>query len=345
MSRPDPDPASRGVLGSEPLAADRADWGARLLMVIRHETIAEGSTMPPVLPLQTAVPTKQVSWQTPDYVTVIAEVGINHNGDIELAKQLIGIAASAGCDAVKFQKRTIDLVYSEEQLSSPRESPWGATQREQKQGLEFGLEEYREISRYCESLGIAWSASAWDIPSLDFVESFHPPFHKVASAMLTHEQFLREVASKGRPTLVSTGMATIDIIDDAVEVFQSAGTPLVLLHTVSTYPSPETDLNLSAMHTLRERYQVPVGYSGHEPSVSPSVVAAALGAAVIERHITLDRSMYGSDQAASLEENGLRQLVSTVRKIPMMLGSGEKNWAPGEREVATKLRYWESQDG
>lgn len=301
--------------------------------------------MPSALPIPQAIPARDVTWQTPDYITVIAEVGINHNGDIEVAKQLIDIAASAGCDAVKFQKRTIDLVYSEEQLNAPRESPWGKTHREQKQGLEFGREQYEEISQYCESLDIAWSASAWDIPSLEFIESFDPPFHKVASAMLTHQQFVREVASKGRPTLVSTGMATIDIIDEAVATFQSTGTPIVLLHAVSTYPSPEAHLNLSAIHTLRDRYQLPVGYSGHEPSVSPSVVAAALGAAVIERHITLDRSMYGSDQAASLEENGLRQLVATLRKIPTMLGSGEKVWAPGEREVAEKLRYWESPNG
>ena len=292
-----------------------------------------------------AVPQKSVTWQMPEHVVVIAEVGINHNGDIHLAKRLIDIAVDTGCDAVKFQKRTIELVYAPEVLNAPRESPWGTTQRDQKEGLEFSREQYLEIDAYCRERGIAWSASAWDIPSLEFLEEFDPPFHKVASALLTHTTFVEAVASKGRVTLISTGMATYEIIDEVVEVFKRAGTPFVLLHTVSTYPSPETDLNLSMIHSLQERYGVPIGYSGHEPSVSPSVVAAALGATVIERHITIDRSMYGSDQAASLEENGLRQLVATIRKVPAMLGTGDKDWAPGEREVAGKLRYWESSGG
>ena len=287
------------------------------------------------------IPVRRVSWQVPDRIAIIAEVGINHNGDMAVAKRLIDLAVDAGCDAVKFQKRTIELVFSPETLNSPRDSPWGTTQRAQKEGLEFGLEQYREIDEYCRERGIPWSASAWDIPSLDFVESFEPPFHKVASAMLTHRAFVEAVANMGRMTLISTGMATFETIDGVVEVFKSAGTDFVLLHTVSTYPSPESDLNLSLIHTLRDRYGVPVGYSGHEPSVSPSVVAAALGASVIERHITLGRAMYGSDQAASLEEHGLRQLVAIARKIPAMLGTGEKAWAPGEREVAGKLRYWE----
>ena len=301
--------------------------------------------MPGAIPTGQSVPNRQVTWEVPDHITVIAEVGINHNGDLALAKQLIDIAVETGCDAVKFQKRTIHLVYTAEVLDAPRESPWGTTQRAQKEGLEFSREQYQEIDDYCRDRGIAWSASAWDIPSLDFIEEFDPPFHKVASAMLTHQAFIEAVASKGRVTLISTGMATFDIIDEVVEVFKAAGTPFVLLHTVSTYPSPEADLNLSMIHTLQERYGAPVGYSGHEPSVSPSVVAAALGATVIERHITIDRSMYGSDQAASLEENGLRQLVNTIHKIPAMLGTGEKGWAPGEREVAGKLRYWETAGG
>jgi N-acetylneuraminate synthase len=284
---------------------------------------------------------RHVAWQLPAEIFVIAEVGINHNGDMDLAKQLIDMAVDVGCDAVKFQKRTIDLVYTQEVLDAPRESPWGTTQRAQKEGLEFTLQQYEEIDEYCRDKGIAWSASAWDIPSLDFIERFDPPFHKVASAMLTHDMFIQAVASKGRLTLISTGMATLEIIDDVVEVFREAGTQFVLLHTVSTYPSPETDLNLLTIQTLQQRYGVPVGYSGHEPSVSPSVVAAVLGASVIERHITLGRYLYGSDQAASLEQSGLRQLVSIVRKIPAILGTGEKNWAPGEREVAEKLRYWE----
>ena len=286
---------------------------------------------------------KSVNWQRPEKIVVIAEVGINHNGDLEIAKQLIDIAVDSGCDAVKFQKRTIDIVYPKSVLDAPRESPWGSTQREQKLGLEFEREDYAAIDAYCRERGIEWSASAWDIPSLEFIESFDPPFHKIASAMLTHTDFVKAVADKARVTLISTGMADLEIIDNVVELFRNAGTPFVLLHTVSTYPSPENDLNLSVIHTLSDRYGVPVGYSGHEPSVSPSVVAAALGASVIERHITLDRAMYGSDQAASLEESGLRQLVNTLQKIPTILGSGEKDWAPGEREVADKLRYWESQ--
>ncbi len=287
---------------------------------------------------------QNVMWQRPERITVIAEVGINHNGDMKLAKQLIDIAVETGCDAVKFQKRTIDLVYPAHVLDAPRESPWGETQRAQKEGLEFSRHQYEEINEYCRNRGIAWSASAWDIPSLNFIDEFDPPFHKVASAMLTHRAFIEAVASKGRTTLISTGMANWEIIDDVVKVFREAKTPFVLLHTVSTYPSPETDLNLSVIHTLQERYGAPVGYSGHEASVSPSIVAASLGASVIERHITVDRTMYGSDQAASLEENGLRQLVSVIRKIPAMMGTGEKDWAPGEREVAEKLRYWESAD-
>ena len=294
------------------------------------------------IPARLSENARNVAWQQPEDIFVIAEVGINHNGDMNVAKQLIDMAIDTGCDAVKFQKRTIDLVYTAEVLDSSRESPWGNTQRDQKQGLEFTLEQYQEIDSYCREKGLLWSASAWDIPSLEFLDGFNPPFHKIASAMLTHRPFTEAVASKGRLTLVSTGMATIEIIDEVVGIFKSAGTPFVLLHTVSTYPSPESDLNLSMIHTLLERYKVPVGYSGHEPSVSPSIVAAVLGATVIERHITIDRSMYGSDQSASLEESGMRQLVTTLHKIPAMLGTGEKVWAPGEKAVAEKLRYWET---
>ena len=279
---------------------------------------------------------------SPSYIPVIAEIGINHNGDLDIAKSLIRMAAEVGCDAVKFQKRSIEIVYPSEVLDAPRESPWGVTQRDQKQGLEFGKREYDEIAEFCKEIGIDWSASAWDIESLAFVEAYDPPFHKVASAMLTHTAFLKAVASAGRPTLISTGMATLDQVDRAVDVFERSGAPLVLLHTVSTYPTPEEDLNLAVIQTLKKRYGVPVGYSGHEASVSPSIVAAALGAQVIERHITLDRTMYGTDQAASLEKDGLRQLIAVLRKMPKLIGTGVKGWAPGEPEVAGKLRYWES---
>ena len=276
------------------------------------------------------------------HIPVIAEIGINHNGDLELAKKMIDLAVSSGCDAVKFQKRTIEIVYTAEVLDTPRESPWGTTQREQKNGLEFDLKAYQEIDTYCKEKGIQWSASAWDLPSLEFVENFSPPFHKVASALITHMEFLNAVAKLTRLTFVSTGMADEKMVADAVAIFKKHGTPVVLLHTVSTYPSPEEDLNLRAMETLRNTFGLPVGYSGHETSVSPSIVAASLGAVAIERHITVDRTMYGSDQAASLEEAGLRNLVAVVRKIPKMMGSGKIEWAPGEEAVAKKLRYWEN---
>lgn len=283
----------------------------------------------------------KLAFQKPTHIFVIAEIGINHNGSLTTAKSLIDMAVRAGCDAVKFQKRTVDIVYSPDVLAAPRESPWGFTQRDQKDGLEFGEDEYREIDLYCRTQKILWTASAWDSPSLDFIEAFKPAFHKVASAMITNTDFLRHVASLGRPTVLSTGMSSLEDVDRAVEIFQEVKTPVCLLHTVSTYPSIEEDLNLLTIQTFRDRYGLPVGYSGHEPSVSPSIVAAALGASVIERHITLDRSMYGSDQAASLEEAGLRQLVGSVRKLPLVLGDGVKRWAPGESEVAKKLRYWE----
>lgn len=298
--------------------------------------------MPSVLSNMFSNPAPIASYQLqlPSYIPVIAEIGINHNGDIDIAKKLVLLAHEAGCDAVKFQKRDIETVYSEEVLNAFRESPWGTTQRQQKEGLEFGEAEYKEIDRYCQELGIAWSASAWDSKSLDFVDQFSPEFHKVASAFVTNVEFLKEVAKKGRNTLLSTGMAEMSDIAKAVEVFTDAGTPIVLMHTVSTYPSPESDLNLRLISTLRERFGVPVGYSGHEASISPSIVAMGLGAVVVERHITLDRSMYGSDQSASIEESGLRQLVATARKITSLWGDGVKKYAPGEAEVAKKLRYW-----
>jgi N-acetylneuraminate synthase len=280
-------------------------------------------------------------WPIPRHVFVIAEIGINHNGDIGIAKRLIEQAKAAGCDAVKFQKRTIDVVYSPEVLAQLRESPWGTTQRQQKEGLEFGKREYDEIDRHCRALGIAWFASAWDIPSQEFLRQYDLPYNKVASAMLTHRDFLAAVASEGRPTFVSTGMSTYEDIDAAVEIFRARRCPITLMHAVSTYPSPESDLNLQMLHVLRERYGVPVGYSGHESSVSPSIVAAVMGAVAIERHITLDRAMYGSDQAASLELAGLISLIGSLRKIPAVIGDGVKRFDAGERSVAKKLRYWE----
>lgn len=273
-------------------------------------------------------------------VYVIGEIGINHNGDLAIAKKLIDMAKNCGCDAVKFQKRTIEIVYSPEVLDTPRESPWGTTTREQKVGLEFEKAEYDEIDSYCKQLGIEWFASAWDIEAQKFLRQYKFPHNKVASAMITHLDFLKEVASEKIHTFVSTGMATLEDIDKAVEIFKSANCPITLMHTISVYPCPESDLNLKLIETLRDRYKVPVGYSGHEVSPVPSIIAAALGAEAIERHITLDRSMYGSDQSASLEERGLEQLVDGVRSVEITMGDGIKRYDEKEQAVAAKLRYW-----
>jgi N-acetylneuraminate synthase len=273
-------------------------------------------------------------------VFIVAEIGINHNGDVEIAKKLIEQAKAAGCDAVKFQKRTIDLVYTKEMLAQPRESPWGMTQRAQKEGLEFGKKQYDAIDDHCRRLGIDWFASAWDIPSQQFLRQYECKYNKIASAMATNLPFLREVASERKLTFLSTGMCSYGDIDRAVDIFSKGHCPVVLMHTVSTYPAAEADLNLSVINALRERYRLPVGYSGHEASVSPSIMAAMMGAVAIERHITLDRAMYGSDQAASLELAGLITLVSSIRKIPLCLGDGMKRVLPAEEAVAKKLRYW-----
>jgi N-acetylneuraminate synthase len=273
-------------------------------------------------------------------VFVIAEIGINHNGDLNIARQLMDLAKSAGCDAVKFQKRTIEVVYSPEILDTPRESPWGKTTREQKQGLEFNEEQYDEIDSYSKLIGLPWFASAWDIPAQRFLRKYDLPFNKVASAMLTHSEFLREVAGERRLTFVSTGMATDSDVDNAVKIFKEVECPIILMHTVSVYPCKEDLLNLNCIRTLKEKYGVPVGYSGHESTVAPSLVAAVLGAVAIERHITLDRAMYGSDQAASLAPRGLHELVSELRRFPLMLGDGIKKYELGEDSVAKKLRYW-----
>lgn len=270
---------------------------------------------------------------------LIAEIGINHNGDIEIAKKLIDAAHKAGFDAVKFQKRTIDKVYTKEFLDSPRESPWGKTQRDQKEGLEFSHDEYQEIDRYCKQLGIAWSASAWDVDSQHFLRRFNTPFNKVASAMLGHKPLLREVASEKKRTFISTGMATLEEIDEVVEFFEKADCPYELMHCNSTYPMQETDANLLCIPMLRRRYGCDVGYSGHETSlIKVCVTAVALGATSIERHITLDRAMYGSDQAASVSAHVLDDFVNSVRAISAILGTGIKEVSPQEQAVRKKLR-------
>lgn len=268
---------------------------------------------------------------------VVAEIGINHNGDLETAKKLIDVAKDAGCDAVKFQKRTVEVVYTAEELAKPRESPWGKTNGDQKRGLEFGREQYAAIDEHCRSVGIAWFASPWDEASVDFLERFDPPCHKIASASLTDDGLLRQIRSKGRPVILSTGMSTMGEIERAVEILGKDG--LVLLHTVSTYPAKTEDLNLRVIQTLARRFpDVPIGYSGHEAGTTRSVCAVALGACMVERHITLDRSMYGSDQAASLEPAGLTLMIRNIRDLELALGDGVKRVIPAEVSVKEKLR-------
>lgn len=270
---------------------------------------------------------------------LIAEVGINHNGSIEIAKELIDSAADAGFDAVKFQKRTIDRVYTQEFLDSPRQSQWGTTQRDQKMGLEFGCDQYQEIDSYCKAKNIAWTASAWDVESQIFIRERNVSFNKVASPMLGHKPLLREVASEGKRTFVSTGMATLEEIDEVVNLFKRANCPIELMHCNSTYPMKEEDANLLCIPMLKSRYDCDVGYSGHESSLlKVCTTAVALGATSLERHITLNRAMYGSDQAASIETAALRNFVETVRKIPFILGNGTKEISSNEMTVRNKLR-------
>ena len=271
----------------------------------------------------------------------IAEIGINHNGDLDITKKLIDMAVDAGCHAVKFQKRDIDIVYTQEYLASERESPWGNTQRAQKAGLEFGKAEYDEIDAYCREKQILWSASAWDIESQEFLRQYNLPFNKVASAMLTHLELLECIASEGRHTSISTGMSTYSDVDVAVEIFEKHNCPFTLFHCVSTYPCNDEDCNINAMKPLRERYNCAVGYSGHEAGVIPTVAAVALGAAAIERHITLDKNMYGSDQVASLEPSELMELMNAIDGAVSCLGSGEKLILEAEKPVAEKLRYFQ----
>src|SRR4030067_3188747 len=269
---------------------------------------------------------------------LIAEIGINHNGSVDIAKQLIDYAKDVGADAVKFQKRTIDLVYTKELLDSPRESPWGTTQREQKEGLEFDEEQYAAIDRYCREKEIEWFASAWDLESQKFLRHFDCKYNKIASAMIVYEPLLRMVAEEKRHTFISTGMTDPKHIDRAVEIFRKADCPFELMHCVSTYPMNDEDANLNRILTLRQRYGCKVGYSGHETGLAVSYAAAALGGSSLERHITLDRSMYGSDQSASVEPAGFRQLVGAVRKIEKAMGNGAMEMHPKEASVAAKIR-------
>ncbi|MCM1217595.1 MAG: N-acetylneuraminate synthase family protein [Lachnospiraceae bacterium] len=271
-------------------------------------------------------------------VFIIAEIGINHNGDITLAKKLIDAAAVAGCDAVKFQKRTVDKVYTKEYLDSPRKSPWGETQRAQKEGLEFGRAEYDMIDAYCKEKGIVWYASAWDPDSQKFLRQYDCKYNKVASAMLTKTDLLEEIAGEGKYTFIATGMSSYEEIDHAVEIFQRHNCPYELMHCNSTYPMPLEEANLKLIPELAERYQCKVGYSGHETGTLVSVCAAAMGATSVERHITLDRTMYGSDQKASIEPYELCSLVKDIRDVERLLGDGRKVLSAAEEEVKKKLR-------
>lgn len=267
---------------------------------------------------------------------VIAEIGINHNGEIDQAKRLISVAVGAGCDAVKFQKRTVDVVYSAEELAKPRESPFGTTNGDLKRGLEFGLEEFQEIDRYCREVKISWFASCWDEASVDIIAHFDVPCFKIASASLTDDNLLRHTQKTGKPTVLSTGMSSLEEIDHAVQVLGK--NDIIILHSCSTYPAYYEELNLRVMQTLRDRYRVPVGYSGHETGLPSSVAAAVLGACMVERHITLDRSMWGSDHAASLEPNGIIRLVRDIRLIEKSMGDGVKRVLEREKPVIKKLR-------
>ena len=280
-------------------------------------------------------------------IFIIGEIGINHNGDLGIAKELIDVATDAGADAVKFQKRTLDLVYTQEFLDGSRESPWGTTQREQKEGLEFGIDEYTEIDKYCKEKGIEWFASAWDLDSNKFLKQFDLNYNKIASAMIVYDDLFKEVASEGKHTFISTGMTTEKDITKAVEVFQKANCPFELMHCISTYPMKDEDANLNAIKTLREKYNCSVGYSGHEVGLAISYAAAALGITSLERHITLDRSMYGSDQSASVEPSGFRMLVGAVRKIEQAMGDGKLGYLEREVPIAENLRQhlaWDYND-
>jgi len=275
-------------------------------------------------------------------IYIIAEAGINHNGDYSIAKRLCSEAKKLGCDSIKFQKRNVDLVYSRNYLEQTRISPWGNTQRDQKLGLELSLHEFNQIAEFCKEIEIDFSASAWDLESLELIESLKPKYHKVASAFITNLEFLRAVAKLQRPTFISTGMCELSDVDNAVEIFNSQNCPFILMHTVSTYPTSIENLNLKLIKFYQDRYKVNIGYSGHETGVSTTLFAVAMGAKVIERHFTLDRSMYGSDQSASLELEGMQKLVAGIRKYPKVLGNGVKTFSNVEKEVAVKLRYWEN---
>lgn len=270
---------------------------------------------------------------------ITAEIGINHNGSLDIAKHLIDIAKAAGCDAVKFQKRTVEKVYSKKVLDSERESPWGTTTREQKNGLEFSLKQYQTIDNYCKKKNIDWYVSCWDVESQIHMRKFKTKYNKVSSAMLIHDKLLQKIAEEGKYTFISTGMSTMKQIAHAVKIFQENKCPFELMHSHSAYPMSMNEANLKLILTLKKKFKCKVGYSGHESGgYLVSLVAVLLGATSIERHITLDRAMYGSDQAASLEPQGLFRLVKDIRSVDLVMGNGEKRVWDSEKPVIKKLR-------
>jgi N-acetylneuraminate synthase len=269
---------------------------------------------------------------------IIAEIGINHNGNLGIAKKLMDMAKISGCDAVKFQKRTIEKVYTKELLDSPRESPFGKTQREQKEALEFNFEQYKEIDTYAKKIGIEWFASAWDIDSQFFLRKFDLKYNKIASAMIVDKNFLKTVAEEKKHTFISTGMATMEIISTAVFIFRNANCSFELMHCISTYPMKPEEANLNVINTLKNKFNCNVGYSGHESGVAVSQIACGMNISSLERHITLDRAMYGSDQSASLEEQGLKVVVGVARMSEKVFGDGVKKFSDAEKEIAKKLR-------
>jgi N-acetylneuraminate synthase len=270
---------------------------------------------------------------------IVAEIGINHNGNLDIVKKLIDIAVSSGCDAVKFQKRTVEKIYAKEVLDSPRNSPWGETTREQKLGLEFSMKDYKIINDYCKKKKIKWYLSCWDIDSQIQMRKFKTKYNKVASAMLIHEKLLNVIAEEKKYTFISTGMSTMKEIEKAVKIFRKHKCKFELMHSHSSYPMKLDEANLKVIQTLQKKFKCDVGYSGHETSgYLVSVTAVLLGATSIERHITLDRTMYGSDQAASLESPGLFRLVSDIRSLDKILGDGEKRIWDSELPAMKKLR-------
>ena len=277
---------------------------------------------------------KTIGDEFPCFVT--AEVGINHNGSIELAKNLIDMAVNSGCDAVKFQKRTVDVVYSKEELAKERQSVFGNTNGDLKRGLEFSFEQYKEIDEYCKQKGIIWYASCWDEQSVDFIEQFNPPCYKIASASLTDDNLLKYTRKTGKPIFLATGMSSMEQIQHAVDVLGEDN--LILYHCTSTYPTDMTEINLKVITTLREKYSCPIGFSGHERGILPTIMSVMLGANAIERHITTDRTLWGSDQAASLEFDGINRIVRDVRQIKTILGDGNKVVYESEKPIIKKLR-------